>query len=107
MSRFLTNFNDYLLIIFDSSNVSFDDYNFQTNYEDGELTLTSHRIIWARPGDIARGQVCLSLPLSRIFTVEDTSPSTFTFWKSRKIILHLAPVESGRLFLFIICEIFL
>ncbi|KAG7206387.1 hypothetical protein KM043_003751 [Ampulex compressa] len=65
----------------------------KTNFEGGELVLTSHRILWGRPGDIPRGQTCLSLSLCRVIFFEEDNPGPFSFGRSKKIVLHLsAPI---------------
>ncbi|XP_014473916.1 PREDICTED: vacuolar protein-sorting-associated protein 36 [Dinoponera quadriceps] len=62
----------------------------KTNFEGGELILTSHRILWGRPGDIPRGNTCLSLPLRYIIFFEEEVPGPFSFGRSKKIVLHLS-----------------
>ncbi|XP_070169585.1 vacuolar protein-sorting-associated protein 36 isoform X3 [Polyergus mexicanus] len=61
-----------------------------TNFEGGELILTSHRILWGRPGDIPRGNTCLSLLLRYIVFFEEENPGPFSFGRSKKIVLHLS-----------------
>lgn len=58
--------------------------------------ITTHRIIWGRPGAIPLGQVCLSLPLKYVIFIEEESPSAFSFSKSRKVILHLTEPSPDR-----------
>ncbi|XP_057666501.1 vacuolar protein-sorting-associated protein 36 [Diorhabda carinulata] len=72
------------------NNVRLYDGDQKTSFEGGELIITTHRILWGRPGQIPRGQTCLSLHLSFVVFVEEESPSAFSFSRSRKIILHLA-----------------
>ncbi|XP_011162504.1 vacuolar protein-sorting-associated protein 36 [Solenopsis invicta] len=62
----------------------------KTNFESGELILTSHRILWGRPGDISRGNTCLSLSLRHIVFFEEENPGPFAFGRSKKIVLHLS-----------------
>lgn len=57
--------------------------------------ITTHRIIWGRPGAIALGQVCLSLPLRYVIFIEEESPSAFSFSRSRKVVLHLTEPAAG------------
>ncbi|KAF3423327.1 hypothetical protein E2986_10732 [Frieseomelitta varia] len=66
-----------------------------TNFESGELVLTSHRFLWGRPGDISRGLTCLSLSLRHIVFFEEEVPGPFSFGRSKKIIIHLSesPVD--------------
>ncbi|XP_017792582.1 PREDICTED: vacuolar protein-sorting-associated protein 36 [Habropoda laboriosa] len=67
----------------------------ETSFEHGELVLTSHRFLWGRPGDISRGQTCLSLFLRHIVFFEEEVPGPFSFGRSKKIILHVseAPID--------------
>ncbi|KYN35045.1 Vacuolar protein-sorting-associated protein 36 [Trachymyrmex septentrionalis] len=62
----------------------------KTNFENGELILTSHRILWGRPGDVQRGNTCLSLSLRHIIFFEEENPRPFSFGRSKKIVLHLS-----------------
>lgn len=61
----------------------------RTHFEGGELVLTSHRILWGRPGDISRGNTCLSLSLRHVICFEEETPGPFSFGRSKKIVLHL------------------
>lgn len=59
--------------------------------------LTTHRILWGRPGQIALGQICLSLPLKLVVFIEEEASSAFSFSRSRKIILHLNEPTAGNI----------
>lgn len=60
--------------------------------------LTSHRLLWGRPGDIPRGLTCLSLPLRYVvFVEEETGSSSFGFSRSKKIVLHLSEALPGKI----------
>ncbi|XP_077287412.1 vacuolar protein sorting 36 [Arctopsyche grandis] len=61
----------------------------KTQFANGELVLTSHRILWGHPGDIPRGQTCLSLNLHYVFCIEEESSGPFGLGKSKKVLLHL------------------
>nr|CAI5833941.1 unnamed protein product [Callosobruchus analis] len=74
------------------NNVKLYDGHQKTSFEGGELIITSHRLFWGRPGTIARGQTCLSLDLHVVVFIEEESPNTFSFSRSKKIILHLVEV---------------
>ena len=63
-------------------------------FEGGEVVLTNLRILWARPGDISRGQMCISLPLFNIVLAEEEQ-RTFSFSNSRKFILYLSEPHPG------------
>lgn len=66
------------------------DGDVKTNFEGGELVLTSHRFLWGRPGDISRGNTCLSLSLRHIVFFEEEVPGPFSFGRSKKIVIHLS-----------------
>lgn len=72
------------------NNVRIYDGHVKTHFEGGELIITTHRILWGRPGAIAKGQTCLALSHDLIVYTEEESPSTFSFSRSRKVVLHLA-----------------
>ncbi|XP_049777747.1 vacuolar protein-sorting-associated protein 36 [Schistocerca cancellata] len=69
----------------------------KTSFEGGELVLTTHRLLWGRPGDIPRGRTCLSLPLRYVVFSEEESPSSFAFTRSKKIVLHLTEPIPGKI----------
>lgn len=69
----------------------------KTSYEGGEVVLTNRRLLWGRPGDIPRGRTCLSLPLSYIVFCEEESGSSFSFSRSKKIVLHLSGPLAGKI----------
>ncbi|XP_076176086.1 vacuolar protein sorting 36 [Ptiloglossa arizonensis] len=73
------------------------DGDIKTNFENGELILTSHRILWGRPGDISRGYTCLSLSLHHIIFFEEEASSSFSFGLSKKIILHLSEAITDKM----------
>ncbi|KAJ8922496.1 hypothetical protein NQ315_007525 [Exocentrus adspersus] len=75
------------------NNVRLYDGDQKTSFEGGELIITTHRILWGRPGAIARGQTCLALNFDLIVFVEEEPASTFSFSRSRKVILHLAECQ--------------
>lgn len=69
---------------------------FQTQYTDGEVVLTTHRILWGKPGDIPKGLVCLSLYLYYVFCIEEESGGVFGLGGPKRIILHLGPTLPGN-----------
>ncbi|KAJ8944772.1 hypothetical protein NQ318_003640 [Aromia moschata] len=72
------------------NNVRLYDGHQKTSFEGGELIITTHRILWGRPGAIARGQTCLALHLDLVVLVEEESSSAFSFSRSKKVLLHLS-----------------
>lgn len=67
----------------------------QTQFTDGEVVLTTHRILWGKPGDIPKGLVCLSLHLYYVFCLEEESGGVFGLGGPKRIILHLGPALPG------------
>ncbi|XP_017128755.1 vacuolar protein-sorting-associated protein 36 [Drosophila elegans] len=63
----------------------------KTEFEEGEIVLTTHRLFWGRPGEIARAAITLCLPLSYVISLsEETTASNF-FGRKTRIIMHLRP----------------
>lgn len=69
---------------------------FQTQFVDGEVVLTSHRILWGKPGDIPKGNICLSLYLYYVFCMEEENSGVFGLGGPKRIILHLGPALPGK-----------
>ncbi|CAH2092136.1 unnamed protein product [Euphydryas editha] len=77
-------------------NVKIYDGDDKTQFVDGEVVLTTHRILWGKPGDIPKGLVCLSLHLFYIFCIEEESGGMFGLGGPKRIILHLGPTIPGK-----------
>ncbi|XP_047545798.1 vacuolar protein-sorting-associated protein 36 [Vanessa atalanta] len=77
-------------------NVKIYDGDDKTQFVDGEVVLTTHRILWGKPGDIPKGLVCLSLHLYYIFCMEEESGGMFGLGGPKRIILHLGPTIPGK-----------
>ncbi|XP_052737864.1 vacuolar protein-sorting-associated protein 36 [Bicyclus anynana] len=77
-------------------NVKIYDGDDKTQFVDGEVVLTSHRILWGKPGDIPKGNVCLSLHLYYVFCIEEESGGVFGLGGPKRIILHLGPSLPGK-----------
>nr|CAD7397246.1 unnamed protein product [Timema poppensis] len=67
-----------------------------TSFENGEVLLTTHRLLWGRPGDFSNGCTCLSLQLRYVVYTEEESPGMFGFSQSKKIIIHLSEPLPGK-----------
>lgn len=65
-------------------NVKLYDGDNRTTFENGELLLTTHRLLWAVPGS----NNYLSLPLKYVVYIEEEKPSTF-FVKSKRLNVFL------------------
>ncbi|EDW19710.1 vacuolar protein-sorting-associated protein 36 [Drosophila mojavensis] len=77
-------------------NVKIYDGDQKTEFEDGEVVLTTHRLFWGRPGEIARAAITLCLPLSFVISLsEETTASNF-FGRKTRIILHLHPPSINK-----------
>ncbi|GBP75862.1 Vacuolar protein-sorting-associated protein 36 [Eumeta japonica] len=77
-------------------NVKIYDGDDKTQFTDGELLLTTHRILWGKPGDIPKGLTCLSLYLYYVFCTEEESGGVFGLGGPKRIILHLSPAIPGK-----------
>ncbi|CAH1391815.1 unnamed protein product [Nezara viridula] len=75
-----------------ASNVTLYDGDTKTALEDGEIALTSHRLIWTSPFD---SSLCLSLSLKYVVSCEEEK-RVFSFLRSPKIVLHLSPPSSDK-----------
>lgn len=58
--------------------------------------LTTHRMFWGRPGEIARAAVCLCLNLRYILSVSEEQASNFIFGRKTRLILHLRPPTTDK-----------
>lgn len=61
----------------------------QTNFEDGEIVLTTHRLLWGRVGEIARGMIVLNLNLKYVISLDEEMASSFVFGRKKRIIITL------------------
>ncbi|XP_055628435.1 vacuolar protein-sorting-associated protein 36 [Toxorhynchites rutilus septentrionalis] len=77
-------------------NIKLYDGDEKTSYEDGELVLTSHRLLWGRNGEIARGSSALSLRLKYVQSFDEEEASSMLFGRKRRIILRLARVMPDK-----------
>lgn len=68
-----------------SYNIKLYDGDNKTLFENGELILTSHRLIWFLPGS----NNYLSLYLKYIVYIEEEKPNVFMFSKSKRLNLYL------------------
>ncbi|KAK9510239.1 hypothetical protein O3M35_005066 [Rhynocoris fuscipes] len=79
-----------------AKNIKLYDGDHKTNFEGGEIVLTSHRLWWVAPGVVENGLSCLTLDLSYIVFIEEEIPSAFAFTRSSKLVLHLSPSNHGK-----------
>nr|CAD7396563.1 unnamed protein product [Timema cristinae] len=68
----------------------------KTSFENGEVLLTTHRLLWGRPGDFSNGGTCLSLQLRYVVFTEEERPGLFGFSQSKKISIHLSEPLPGK-----------
>uniref|UniRef100_A0A182Q018 Vacuolar protein-sorting-associated protein 36 n=1 Tax=Anopheles farauti TaxID=69004 RepID=A0A182Q018_9DIPT len=78
-------------------NIKLYDGDEKTSYEDGEIVLTSHRILWGRNGEIARGGSALALKLQYVATVDEEEASSMLFGRKKRIILRLNEIASDKM----------
>uniref|UniRef100_A0A182MM37 Vacuolar protein-sorting-associated protein 36 n=1 Tax=Anopheles culicifacies TaxID=139723 RepID=A0A182MM37_9DIPT len=77
-------------------NIKLYDGDEKTNYEDGEIVLTSHRLLWGRTGEIARGGNCLDLKLKYVTSVDEEEASSMLFSRKKRIILRLSELAPDK-----------
>lgn len=68
----------------------------KTNYEDGEVVLTTHRLFWGRNGEISKGMTCVALQLSRVDSLYEEWASANLFGKKKRLIVRLKPLSSNE-----------
>ncbi|XP_022906382.2 vacuolar protein-sorting-associated protein 36 [Onthophagus taurus] len=82
--------------IIKETNVRLYDGDQKTPFENGEIHLTTHRLIWTYPNDLRFNDVVLSLPLQLVMYFQEESPGAFSFGKSKKLILYLHDPKPDR-----------
>lgn len=75
-----------------SYNVKLYDGDNKTDFENGELILTSHRLLWCLPGT----SQYLALHLSYIVYIEEEKSNSFIFSKSKRVNLYLLEPPKSR-----------
>ncbi|XP_052872683.1 vacuolar protein-sorting-associated protein 36 [Anopheles cruzii] len=68
----------------------------KTSYEDGEVVLTSHRLLWGRNGEIGRGGNAFALRLQYVVSLEEEEASSMLFGKKKRIIIRLAELRPDK-----------
>lgn len=58
--------------------------------------LTSHRLLWGRPGDTSAGRPTLSLPLKYIQSLDEEAAGSFFTGKKKRIILNLTAPDANK-----------
>lgn len=51
--------------------------------------MTTHRLLWGRPGEIERGMVVLVLQLKCVISIDEETASSFIFGRKKRIIIAL------------------
>nr|XP_014090894.1 vacuolar protein-sorting-associated protein 36 [Bactrocera oleae] len=70
-------------------NVKIYDGDHKTEYEEGEIVLTTHRLFWGRPGEIARAATTLCLSLRHVISLSEETASSYIFGRKIRYILYL------------------
>ncbi|XP_014090894.2 vacuolar protein-sorting-associated protein 36 [Bactrocera oleae] len=70
-------------------NVKIYDGDHKTEYEEGEIVLTTHRLFWGRPGEIARAATTLCLSLRHVISLSEETASSYFFGRKIRYILYL------------------
>ena len=74
--------------VYQQKNIQLYDGDNKTDFEGGNLTLTTHRFLWR-----SSNGSCLALPLKYIALAEKED---HTFFHSDKILVHLSPAVAGK-----------
>lgn len=69
---------------------------FQTLFEDGEISLTTHRIFWGKAGEFARGSNIIQLHLRFVKSLDEEIGSSMFFGKKRRLVVRLHEVTQGK-----------
>jgi ESCRT-II complex subunit VPS36 len=69
----------------------------QTIFEDGEVTLTTHRLFWAKQGEFSRGSNVFQLQLKLIRALDEEIGSSMFFGKKKRLIVRLNDVTGPKL----------
>ncbi|XP_015603469.1 vacuolar protein-sorting-associated protein 36 isoform X1 [Cephus cinctus] len=78
------------------SGVSIVDGELLTQFSNGELTLTSHRILWASSKDSSQRQIYLALSLHYVVHVEEDGSRTYSS-PGKDVVLHLTEVSNEKM----------
>ncbi|XP_065369947.1 vacuolar protein-sorting-associated protein 36-like [Calliphora vicina] len=89
--------NENEVFVSRESQIKLYDGDQKTQFEEGDLVLTSHRLFWGRAGDIAKAAVCLCLNLKYVISVSEEQASNFIFGRKTRLILHLRQPDSNKL----------
>lgn len=77
-------------------NVKLYDGDDKTQFEEGEVVLTTHRLFWGRPGEIAKAATVLCLHLKYVLSLSEETASSFIFGRKQRIIVHLRPPANDK-----------
>lgn len=69
---------------------------FQTLFEDGEVSLTTHRIFWGKAGEFARGSNIIQLHLKFIKALDEEIGSSMFFGKKKRLVVRLHDVTQAK-----------
>ncbi|XP_055856158.1 vacuolar protein-sorting-associated protein 36 [Episyrphus balteatus] len=83
-------------IVSQDRNVKLYDGDDKTQFEEGEVVLTTHRLFWGRPGEIAKAATVLCLQLKYVLSLGEETASSFIFGRKIRIIVHLRPPANDK-----------
>ena len=72
----------------------------RTGFDNGELTLTTHRLFWGEIGEFSKRNQCFTMPLCLVVYIEEETAQAGAFGifgggRSFKLILHLDKPSIG------------
>ncbi|XP_070494065.1 vacuolar protein-sorting-associated protein 36 [Chironomus tepperi] len=68
----------------------------KTIFEDGELTLTTHRIFWGKSGEFSRGSNIIQLRLQYVKSLDEEIGSSMFFGKKKRLVVRLNESTPGK-----------
>uniref|UniRef100_A0A336MXD8 Vacuolar protein-sorting-associated protein 36 n=1 Tax=Culicoides sonorensis TaxID=179676 RepID=A0A336MXD8_CULSO len=68
----------------------------KVGFDEGDIILTTHRLIWGKVLDIAHGVNTISLPLRYIYSFDEETASSGFFGRKKRIILNLHPPSPNK-----------
>ncbi|XP_053673355.1 vacuolar protein-sorting-associated protein 36 [Anopheles nili] len=77
-------------------NIKLYDGDEKTNFEDGDIVLTSHRLMWGKNGEITRGGNIIALKLQYVTSVDEEEASSMLFSRKKRIILRLGGLTADK-----------
>ncbi|ENN81866.1 vacuolar protein-sorting-associated protein 36 [Dendroctonus ponderosae] len=79
--------SDNETVLIRERNVTLFDGFDESRFQEGEILITTHRLLWGRPEAMARGQKCLTFMFAQVTDVEEEPP--YHYERHRKVVVYL------------------